>query len=298
MTLIVAPLLAQDAAHDRFRAIIKDVPLLAVERIELNVTPPLEGISAVTADKQGNLYVLHRPPAGDPVVVLDAKGKRLRSWGAGMFQIPHAIRLDPDGNVWTVDAHSSKVYKFTPAGKKLLEISVGGIPDPDLEFGGATDIAFTRNGKIFVTDGYANARIIEYDAAGHRLNSWGKHGTGPGEFNLVHCIAVGPDDNLYVADRENGRLQWFDQKGKFLGQFEFGGQFYNVACGPNGELYGSIHPKGVSLDTEFNVVKIDRSTGRIAGRFEVRSHELDVAPDGAILPATRSSLLVVYRPSK
>ena len=121
LPLIVVSLLAQDADSDRLRDLTKTVPQLPVDRIELNVNPPLklEGISAVTADKRGNIYIIHRPVNGDPIVVVDPKGHLLRSWGKGMFKIPHGIRIDPDGNIWTVDANTSKVYKFTPEGKKL-----------------------------------------------------------------------------------------------------------------------------------------------------------------------------------
>lgn len=297
---IIATLQAQDTDSDRLRALTKTVPQLSLERIDVKVNPPLalEGISAVTADQRGNIYVIHRPATGDPVVVLDRSGKLIRSWGKGMYKTPHGIRIDSSGNVWTVDANTSMVYKFTPEGKKLLEISVGDVPDPSREFCGATDIAFARNGHVFVSDGYCNARVIEYDAAGKKLNQWGKKGTGPGEFNTVHSIGIGPDGNVYVADRENGRLQWFDQKGKFLGQWKYGGQFYTVAFSQAGELYAATHPKGVPLDNEFNVVKVDVATGKLVGKFEVRSHELSVASDGTLLPATRSSQLVLLRPRK
>ena len=118
--LIGASLLAQHSDSDRLRDLTKTVPQLPVERVEVKVNSPvtLEGISAVTADKQGNIFVIHRPTNGDPVVVLDSKGNLLRSWGKGMFKILHGIRLDPDGNVWTVDANTSMVYKFTPEGKR------------------------------------------------------------------------------------------------------------------------------------------------------------------------------------
>lgn len=183
-------------------------------------------------------------------------------------------------------------------GKKLLEISVGDIPDKTQEFCGATDIAFAKGGHDFATDGYCNARVIEYDAAGTRVRQWGKRGAGPGEFVLVHSIAISPQGQLYIVDRENGRLQWFDQRGKFLGAWKYGGQFYAVAFSGAGEFYAATHPKGVSLDSEFNVVKIDLASGKIVGKFEVRSHELAVAPNGTLLPATRGSRLVLLKPRK
>jgi len=289
---------APDPDSDRLRALTKTTPDLPVDRIELKVNPPLEGISAVTADERGNIYVIHRPANGDPVVVVDQKGNILRSWGKGMYKIPHGIRIDPAGNVWTLDANTSVVYKFTPEGKKLLEISVGNIPDTSREFCGATDIAFARNGHVYVSDGYCNGRVIQYDANGKKVREWGKRGAGPGEFNTAHSIAVSPQGNVYVADRENGRLQWFDPQGKYLGEFKFGGQLYTVAFSKAGELFVATHPKGVPLDNEFSVVKLDPITGRMLGRFEVRSHELAVAPDGTLLPATRGSQLLLFKPRK
>jgi len=273
------------------------VPLLPVDRFELTVHPPLllESISAVTADQRGNLYVLHRPATGNPVVMLDAQGHLLRSWGQGLFKLPHGIRLDPDGNVWTVDAHTSMVYKFTPEGQLLLAINVGEVPDPSRDFCGATDVAFAPNGHVFVADGYCNARVIEYDAGGRKVRAWGKRGSGPGEFQVVHAIAVGPQGHVYVADRENGRLQWFDPQGTFLGQWSYGGQLFTVAFSPAGDLYVSTHPKRVSWDTAFIVLKIDPASGTRLGRVEVRAHELTIAPDGTLLPATLSSQLLVLR---
>ena len=228
--------------------------------------------------------------------MLDPHGKLIRSWGSGLFKIPHGIRIDPSGNVWTVDAQTSEVYKFTPEGKKLLEIDVGSIPDKSREFCGATDIAFAQSGHVFIADGYCNARVIEFDANGVKLREWGKHGTGPGEFNLVHAIAVGPDGDLYVADRENGRVQWFDQSGKYLGEWDYGGQLHSLAFSQAGEFYAVLHPKDAAPDRESYVVKIDLATGKILGKQETRSHELSVAPDGTLLPATRDGHLVLFKP--
>ena len=289
-------------SNSRLRALVAAVPMLDVERIELQPAVKLEGISAITSDKTGNLYVIHRPtdPNTDPVVVLNRDGKFLRSWGNGMFTIPHGIKIDPDGNLWTTDANTSRIYKFTPQGKMLLEIEVGGIPDPKADFCSITDVAFspTGNGHVFVADGYCNGRVLEYDSAGKKVTEWGSKGDGPGQFNNAHGIAFGPDRNLYVADRENGRLQWFDMNGKFLGMRTYGGQFYNVVFDSHGELWASVHPTGVSLDEEFNVVHIDLKTGRMLGRVPGRSHQLGIGDDGTILPASRGGSLIIYRPKK
>lgn len=140
--IAVAPLVAalrqpqNPDDSDSLRALVANVPLLDMERVELHPNVKLEGISSITADRAGNIYVIHRPtdPNADPVVVLDHDGKLVRSWGKGMYKIPHGVEIGPDGNVWTTDANTSKIYEFTPTGKKLLEIDVGGIPDPKADF--------------------------------------------------------------------------------------------------------------------------------------------------------------------
>jgi DNA-binding beta-propeller fold protein YncE len=306
--IALAPLVAaqrqpqSSADSDSLRALVANVPLLDMERVELHPNVKLEGISSITADRAGNIYVIHRPtdPNADPVVVLDHDGKLVRSWGKGMYTIPHGVEIGPDGNVWTTDANTSKIYEFSPMGKKLLEIEVGGIPDPKADFCSITDVAFSpaRPGHVFVADGYCNGRVLEYDAKGAKVQEFGEKGDGPGQFNNAHGIAVGPDGNIYVADRENGRVQWFDVSGKLLGVRTYGGQFYNIVFDSKGEMWAAVHPKGVSLDEEFQVVHFDMKTGKMLGRVPGRSHQLGIGFDGSIYPASRSENLIVYRPRK
>jgi len=295
----------QRADTEALRALTNSIPLLPVDRIELKVNPPLTlvGYSAAAADKQGNVYVIHRPVDAnvDPIVVLNSKGNLLRSWGKGMYTMPHGIRVDPAGNVWTIDAHTSMIFKFTPEGKKLLEISVGDIPDASLAFCGATDVTFATNGHVYVSDGYCNARFIEYTADGMKVQEWGRHatlplnvfrsrrsGAGPGEFRNAHDISMGPDGILYVADRENGRLQWFDKDGKYLGEKKFGGQLFSVAISPAGDLYVGTQPRDVPFGKDAFIFKFDPKSGKILGKIEAAAHQLSVAPDGTLLPGTRA----------
>ena len=135
-------------------------------------------VSWVASDRNGLVYLLQRGDKADPVIVLDRTGKIVRSWGKGMYTTPHAIRIDPQGNVWTTDAASSMVYKFSPEGKTLLQIEVGGQPTPCGNFCSTTDIAFASDGHLFIADGYRNARILEYSADGKKLREWGSAGTG------------------------------------------------------------------------------------------------------------------------
>jgi sugar lactone lactonase YvrE len=98
--------------------------------------------SSVAVDRNGLIYVLQRGTDADPVIVVNREGRVVRSWGRGLYKIPHSIRLDDDGNVWTVDAGSSMVHKFSADGKHHLEIDVGGLPtSPRSAFCGTTDIA-------------------------------------------------------------------------------------------------------------------------------------------------------------
>jgi DNA-binding beta-propeller fold protein YncE len=260
----------------------------------------LVGISAIAPDSKGNIYVIHRPTDGsDPIVALDAKGNVLHTWGKGLFKTPHGIRIDGAGDVWTVDATASTIQKFSPRGEKLLHIDVGAVPDrPGQGFCGAADITFSPagDGHVFIADGYCNSRVIEYDAEGKKVREWGKPGSKPGEFDVVHAIGVGPDKALYVADRKNGRIQRFDLTGKFLSEIKIGGEIASIALAPNGDIYAATHPEDVPLDLDNNVVKIDHATGKVAGKIETRSHELAVGSDGTVYPATRDDTLVIYRP--
>lgn len=213
---------AQADVAKQVGALVQNVPRAARHVSDLALAPELAAqmgfISSLAVDDRNGLtYLLHRGDKADPIVVVDGAGKLVRSWGRGLFKTPHSIRIDPEGNVWTVDSMSSMVLKFTPTGKKLLEIAVGGQPDPSKTTGTA-DIAFGPNGRLFIADGYGNARILEYDATGKKVREWGTHGQGPGQFNVPHALLI-EGDAIFVADRENGRIQKFDLSGKFLAQW-------------------------------------------------------------------------------
>lgn len=295
--LVVGPATAQEPASDVFRSHLEGVPQLPMDRIELEVGPPvvLAGISAVSIDQRGNIYVLHRPSTGDPVVVLDPSGRYLRSWGAGMFNIPHGIRVDPAGNVWTVDSNTSKVYKFTPEGALLLEIQID-VPESGRGFCGAADIAFTASAHVLVADGYCNGRVIEFDTAGRQVREWGARGTGPGQFVVAHSVAVGPEGRVYVADRENGRLHSFDQEGRFITLWEYARQLYSVAFSPLGDLYISVSLGGEP--EEAYVIKLDPATGEMLGRLDGYGHEMAFSPDGTLWPASSANVLPLFRPGR
>ncbi|HEY4838939.1 MAG TPA: 6-bladed beta-propeller, partial [Candidatus Acidoferrales bacterium] len=236
---------AESAA--RLRAMIEASPKLPFTATDFVVQPPNADwecgmVSWVALDGKGTIYLLQRGEKADPVLVVNREGKILRSWGKGLYKIPHSIRLDPQGNVWTVDANSSTVIKFSPLGEKLMQIDVGGQPsNPRSQFVGTTDIAFGPNGRIFISDGYGNARILEYTADGKRVREWGSAGTGPGQFHLPHSIVIDEENIIYVADREGGRIERFDLDGKFLGEFPTLGRTYSLKLS-GGVLWAGMAP--------------------------------------------------------
>lgn len=281
---LAVPVAAQTSAQDDFRDRLEQVPVLPTDRVELELDAELAlgRVSAITSDDHGNLYVFNRREEGDPIVVLGAGGRLLRSWGEGLFNIPHGIRIDPAGDVWTVDANLSKIHKFSSTGELLLDIQLER-PALDQDFCGATDVAFLPDGHVLVSDGYCNGRVVEFDPRGNRLGEWGERGTGPGQFRVAHSIAVGPDQVVYVADRENGRLQRFDRSGRLLGIWEYARQLYSVAFSEDGSLYISIR---LPDEPRNHVIRIDPASGEMLGRvsLDCLGHELAVAADGTLLP--------------
>jgi len=173
-------------------------------------------VFAVATNRDGTeVFVFQRGPKADPLIVFDATGKYLRSWGKGMFERPHGIRVDRENNVWITDDIGHQIMKFTPQGKLLLTLGVKGKPGTDDKtFRRPTDIAFAPNGDFYVSDGYGNSRVVKFSKDGRYLTTWGKAGTGPGEFNTPHSIAVDSKGTVYVSDRENNRIQIFDPKWK------------------------------------------------------------------------------------
>ena len=242
-------------------------------------------VSWVAASRDGLTYLLQRGDKADPVIAVDRDGKIVRSWGKGMYTMPHAIRVDPQGNVWTTDAASSMVYKFKTDGTLLMKIEVGGQPaNCSNNFCSTTDVAFARDGHVFIADGYRNARILEYTGDGKKVNEWGRAGTGPGEFRLPHSIQIDERDIIYVADRENGRIQRFDRSGKFLGEWTQYGKTFGLTLDGDA-LWLSTIPRGPNSAPGW-LIKINRDKGALIGYVESQgNHGMAVASNGDLLLA-------------
>ena len=253
-------------------------------------------VSAVATSPDGQeVYVFQRGPKADPLVVFDAKGQYLRSWGRGEFGNPHGLRVDRDGAVWVTDNGDHQVIKYSPRGERLLTLGTKGRAGTDERtFNRPADIAFAPTGEVYVADGYGNSRVVKFAADGRYLTAWGTPGTGPVQFNTVHSVAVDATGTVYVSDRENNRIQIFDPSGKLLRIWTHLGATQNIFITPSwyagtvpgDEMWIITHRNNIenlTYDTlAGRIMKVDRATGRILGSMESPGHWLHASPTGEI----------------
>ena len=176
----------------------------------------LGDVAGIAIDTKNNVYLFNR--GEHPVVVLDRTGAFRTSWGQGLFTNAHGAHIGSDQCIYLTDNGNHTVRKFDLDGKLLLSLGEADKPAPFMSgtpFCGCTHTALSPAGDIYVSDGYGNAAVHKYNPAGRLLFSWGKPGTGPGEFNLPHNICCDSDGWVYVADRENHRVQVFDGNGRY-----------------------------------------------------------------------------------
>jgi DNA-binding beta-propeller fold protein YncE len=180
----------------------------------------LTDVASVGVDSKDNVYAFNR--GAHPMMVFDRDGNFLRSFGEGLFKRAHGLHIDADDNLYCTDDGDHTVRKCTPEGKVLLTIGLPGEPKPFMSgepFNRCTHTALSPSGEIYVSDGYGNARVHKYTPDGRLIRSWGEPGSDPGQFNIVHNIAADADGFVYVADRENHRVQVFDGDGRYQAQW-------------------------------------------------------------------------------
>jgi streptogramin lyase len=258
-------------------------------------------VSAVATDTQGNVYVLQRGAKADPVVVFDSTGKYLRSWGKGIFGNPHGIRIDRNGDVWCVDNGNQQVYKFTREGVLLQTWGTKGVTGADDKtFGRPTDIAWDSAGNTYVSDGYGNTRVVKFNAAGQYESAFGTAGDGPGQFRVVHSIAIDSRDRLYVSDRENNRIQIFDTTGRLLRMWTHLGATQGIFITPRDEMWVITHrnnTENITYDTlAGQLMKIDLETGKVLGSMESPGHQLTATPAGEVYVASLTGNVFKWAP--
>ena len=226
----VAVLLASlaAAAHTRYN-VVHGWPTLPENTM-------LDEVSAVGLDSADNVFVLTRggrtwpdsdvldtTPITTPTVFLfDGRtGRSLKKWGESVFALPHSITVDAGDNVWVTDVGLNQVFKFSHDGKLLLTVGERAVPGNDTtHFNRPTDVAVLPDGSFYVSDGYLNSRVMKFAADGTFLFQWGTAGKGPGQFDLPHGIALDSAGRVYVVDRQNARVQVFDNKGNYLTQWK------------------------------------------------------------------------------
>lgn len=173
-------------------------------------------VASVAVDRADRVYVFNR--GEHPMVVFDRNGRVLRTWGEGVFARPHGLHIGPDDALYCTDDGDHTVRRCTPEGRVELTLGLAGKPAEymsGLPFHRCTHTALSPAGDLYVADGYGNARVHKYSPDGRLLRSWGAPGIGPGEFNVVHNICADRDGWVYVADRENHRIQVFDGDGNY-----------------------------------------------------------------------------------
>jgi hypothetical protein len=172
-------------------------------------------VTGVAVEPDGHVWVLG---LGDPPVrVYTAAGALVRGWGSGQIEQGHQIRLDGQGHVWVADCGRHCVHKFQKDGTRVLTLGTPGESGEDgTHFHEPTDMAVMPDGDVYVADGYVNARVAQFRSDGTFVKAWGRRGSRPGEFSLVHAIVADSRDRLLVADRNNARVQVFDRGGRLL----------------------------------------------------------------------------------
>ena len=232
--------------------------------------------SAVDIDKDGvSIWVAERCQANtclnsdlDPIMKFDANGNMVTSFGKGLLIFPHGIHVDRDGNIWVTDGQDNRprteggaqpeklighnVYKFSPDGRLLLTLGKpGGAREPDY-FWQPNDVLTLPNGEILVAEGHAsgataNARILRFDRTGKFIDAWGKKGSGVGELDQPHALAMDSQGRIFIGDRSNNRIVIIDQKWNVLDTW-----------------YQFSRPSGIYIDANDNIYVADSESGSVS----------------------------------
>jgi sugar lactone lactonase YvrE len=206
--------------------------VVAPTAVTLPAGTTMGATASVAFDRNGHLFVLTR---GDKTFFeFNPDGTFIRSFGDKLFTRSHGLRIDQEGNLWATDVGGHIVLKMTRDGQPLLTIGTKGEAGEWNEAAGShklnqpNDVVIAANGDVFIAQGHTpgpdgDARVLKFDKNGTFIKSWGGKGSGPGQFQVAHGIAIDSKGLLWVADRENQRIQVFDQDGKFVREVKYKG---------------------------------------------------------------------------
>jgi sugar lactone lactonase YvrE len=236
VVLLLAGSVAAQRPSDPALLVPQDAPAMDYGAAPSAVTLP-EGVTmgataAVAFDARGHLWVLTRGAVA--FFEFDEKGAYVRSFGEKLFTRAHGLRIDREGNLWAGDVGAHTVRKFSRDGQVLLTIGTAGEAGEWNEAAGSrklnqpNDVVVAENGDIFIAEGHTpgergDARVLKFDKTGRFLTQWGGKGAGPGQFQVAHGVAIDAKGLLWVADRENQRIQVFDQQGTFVREMKYAG---------------------------------------------------------------------------
>ena len=272
----------------------------------------LGAVAGVGIDSHDNVFVFHRNdrtwPASDElattpialptVTIFDGRtGRVLAEWGANQFAMPHGLTVDRNDDVWLTDVALQQVYKFSHDGRLLMTLGERGVAGNDAKhFNRVTDVAVAPDGSFFVSDGYRNSRVLKFSPTGEFLLQWGTKGNGPGQFELPHGIALDASGRVYVADRQNDRVQIFDGNGHYITEWKGKdiGRPYDLRFAADGTAViadGGEQPDKppdrscvVVVRPDGTVVERFGRWGNYDGQFEM-AHAIAVAHDGSVYVA-------------
>jgi DNA-binding beta-propeller fold protein YncE len=244
----------------------------------------LGDVAGVAVDDKDRVYLFNRGP--HPLIVLDQGGNYLKSWGEGVFTNPHGASIGADGAIYLTDNEDHTIRKYSLDGKLLMQIGESGKSSGFMSgrpFCRCTHTALSPVGDIYVSDGYGNACVHKYAPDGKHLFSWGQPGTGEGEFNLPHNICCDDDGWVYVADRENHRIQVFDGKGRYETQI------HNIHRPSGLAIFGGSCP--ICLIGELgSYLNVNRATPNIGPRVSITTCDGKVLSRLGVVPAAGTGL--------
>lgn len=248
--------------------------------------------SSVAMSAEGHILVFNR--GAYPLLEFDADGRFIRSLGEGRYKRPHGLRVDAQDNIWTTDVNAHTVTKMNWDGKVLLVLGVDGQAGDWNEAANVrllnqpNDVSIGPAGDIFVVQGHGmgDPRVLRFDKTGKFIRSWGGKGTGPGQFDIAHSIVVDANGLVYVADRQNRRVQVFDMDGKFIKEWKYAGLPCGLYISRDRQIYLTSGFAGqiLKLDDNGRALAATGQPGKNLGEFG-EAHFMTLGPNAEIYVA-------------